>query len=110
MLVTDVGDGFDRFCHQHSLSFNISVGYQHPKDATNIETTSLTPKLTNTQKLSPIQSHQHSLVANIHVTSITLHHCEPTTVPISTGAVSSTYPKNIDAYFEFRAKIEVFLI
>ena len=27
----DIGDGFDRFCHQHPLSFNISVGHQHPK-------------------------------------------------------------------------------
>ena len=37
----DVGNGFDRFCHQHSLSFNISVGHQQPKNVTNIEILSL---------------------------------------------------------------------
>ena len=33
----DVGDGSCRFRHQHSLSLNISVGHQHPKDVTNSE-------------------------------------------------------------------------
>ena len=52
MLVTEVGDemcwfwdivdGFGRFCHQHPLSFNISVGHKQPKDVTNIEILSLT--------------------------------------------------------------------
>ena len=49
MLVTDVGDemcwrqlwdvsdGFDRFRHQHPLSFNIIVGHQDSKDVTNIK-------------------------------------------------------------------------
>ena len=34
--LSDVGDGFGRFCHPYPLSFNISVGHQHPKDVTNI--------------------------------------------------------------------------
>ena len=41
-----VGDSFGSFCHQHSLSFNISVEHQQPKNVTNIEILSL-------QKLSP---------------------------------------------------------
>ena len=41
----DVGDGFGRFCHQRSLSFNISVWHQHLKDVTNIEIPS--PRLKN---------------------------------------------------------------
>ena len=40
----DFGDGFDRFRHQQPLSFNISVGYQHSKDFTNVEILSATPK------------------------------------------------------------------
>ena len=40
----DVGDGFGRFCHQHSLSFNISVGGQDPNDITDIEILALTFK------------------------------------------------------------------
>ena len=32
----DFGDSCGRFGHQHPLSFNISVGHQHPKDVTNI--------------------------------------------------------------------------
>ena len=38
----DVGDDFGRFYHQHPLSFNISVGHQHPKVVTNIENRSPT--------------------------------------------------------------------
>ena len=38
----DVGYDFGRFCHQHSLSFNISFWHQQPKDVTNIEILSLT--------------------------------------------------------------------
>ena len=39
----DVGNGFSPFRHQHPLSFNISVGYQHPKHVTNIKIPSTTP-------------------------------------------------------------------
>ena len=38
----DVGDGFDRFCHQHPLSFNISVGHQHSKIVTKMKSPTLT--------------------------------------------------------------------
>ena len=50
----DVGDSFDRFCHQHFLSFNLSVGHQHPKDVTNIEMPSSSPE----------NSHQHNLTTS----------------------------------------------
>ena len=40
----DIGNGFGRFHQQHPLSFNISAGYQHPKDVTNIKIPSPTPK------------------------------------------------------------------
>ena len=50
MLVTDVG----RFCHQHPISFNISVGHQHPKDVTNIEILSLTSKNCHQDKVTNI--------------------------------------------------------
>ena len=40
----DVGDGFGRFRSRNILSLNISVGYQHPKDVTNIEILSPTPE------------------------------------------------------------------
>ena len=53
----DAGDGFGRFCHQHPLSFNISVGQQHPKDVTNIEILSVKSK----------NCHQYPLVTNIYV-------------------------------------------
>ena len=35
--LSDIGDGFDHFCHQRPLSFNINVGHQYRKDVTNIE-------------------------------------------------------------------------
>ena len=54
--LSDVGDGFDRFRHQHPQSFNISVGHQHSKDVTNIEI--LSPALQN--------CHQHK-VTKIHL-------------------------------------------
>ena len=38
-------DGFSRFRHQHPLSFHRRLGYQHPKDITNIEMPS--PALNN---------------------------------------------------------------
>ena len=54
MLVTDVGDGFGRFCHQHSLSFNISAGHQKSKDVTNPEILSLTYKNCDEDKVTNI--------------------------------------------------------
>ena len=36
--LSDVGDGFDRFRHQHPLFLNISDGHQTSKDVTNIVT------------------------------------------------------------------------
>ena len=74
MLVTDngdemcwrqfcyVGDGFGRFCHQHPLSFNISVGHQQPKERHQYRNS-----VTNIQKLSQRQSHQHPHVTIIYV-------------------------------------------
>ena len=50
----DVGDGFDRFSHQHPLSFNIRVGYQQPKDVTNIEILSLIFENCNQDKVTKI--------------------------------------------------------
>ena len=50
----DVGDGFVRFCYQHSLSLNISVGYQQPKDVTNIENLTLTSKNCHQDKVTNI--------------------------------------------------------
>ena len=50
----DVSDGFDLFCHQHPLSFNISVGHQHPKIVTKIKSPTST-------------CHQHRPVTNIYV-------------------------------------------
>ena len=44
----DVGDGFDRFSHQHSPSFNTGFGHEQPKDVPNIEILSPTPE--NCQK------------------------------------------------------------
>ena len=71
LLVTDVGDeicwwqlwdvGFGRFCHQHPLSFNISVGHQHPKDVTNIEILSLTCKNYHQDKVTNIYLSSTSL-------------------------------------------------
>ena len=60
----DVGDGFDRFCHQHPLSFNMTfcnVGQQQPKDVTNIEILSLTSK-------------------NCHQDTVTIIHLSPTSM------------------------------
>ena len=76
MLMTDVGDvmcwrqlwdhgdAFGRVRRQHSPSFNISVGHQHPKDVTNIEI------------MSPIMSkwHQSKIVTNIRSTTPACHH------------------------------------
>ena len=50
----DVGDGFCRFCHQHSLSFNISVGPRQLKDVTNMEILSLTSKNCHQHKVTNI--------------------------------------------------------
>ena len=56
----DVGDGFDRFCHQHLLSFNISVGLQQSKDVTNIEIPSLKcPKIVTEIESPTFTCHQH---------------------------------------------------
>ena len=48
MLVTQCVGGnfqlFGRFRHQHPVSFNLSVGYQHTKDVTNIVILSSRPK------------------------------------------------------------------
>ena len=53
----DVGDGFGHFGYHHQLSFYISVGHQHSKDATKIEI------------LSPTFKNCHHLkVTNITVT------------------------------------------
>ena len=57
--LSDVGDGFDCFRHQHPQSFNISVGYQHSKGVTNIEI--LSPALQN--------CHQHKVI-EIHLSRI----------------------------------------
>ena len=38
----DVGDGLGQFCHQHLLSFQISVGHQNSKDVTTTEILSQT--------------------------------------------------------------------
>ena len=51
----DVGDGFGRFCHQHSLTFNMSVGHQHPQDVTNIEILSFTPENCHQDKVTNIR-------------------------------------------------------
>ena len=40
--LSDVGNGFRHFFHQHPLSFNINVGHQQPKDVIIIEILSLT--------------------------------------------------------------------
>ena len=40
----DVGDSFDRLCHQHPLSFKTTIGHQHSKDVTNIKIPSPTLK------------------------------------------------------------------
>ena len=50
----DVGDAFDRFRHQHPLSFNISVGHEHPKIVTNIEILSLASKNCHQDKVTNI--------------------------------------------------------
>ena len=50
----DVGDGFDRFCHQHPRSFNISVGHQHPTILINVEILSLTFKNCHHDKVTNI--------------------------------------------------------
>jgi len=50
----DVGDGFGRYCHQHPLSFNLSVGYQQPKDITDIEILSHTSKNSHQDKVTNI--------------------------------------------------------
>ena len=56
MLVTVIGDEMcsrqlwdvgDRFSHQHRLSFNTSVGHQHPKDVAKLYRNAVT----NIQKL-----------------------------------------------------------
>ena len=54
MLVTVLPNRFGSFSHQHPLYFTISVGYQQPKDVTNIEILSLTSTC-----------HQHPLITNI---------------------------------------------
>ena len=45
----DVGDGFDHFGQQHSLSFYITEGHQHSTDVNNIEIQS--PTFTNHDQL-----------------------------------------------------------
>ena len=50
-----LGANFEMFV---TVSFNISVGYQHSKDVTNIEILSSTPE------------NQHPLVTNIYVYAI----------------------------------------
>ena len=68
----DVDDGFGSLCHQQTLSFNIGVGHQQPKDVTNIEIMSLTSKNCHQESWSKIKStastcHQHPLVTKIYV-------------------------------------------
>ena len=53
-LHRDFGDGFGRFFHQHSLSFNIGVGHQHPKYVTNIEILSTISKNCHQDKVTNI--------------------------------------------------------
>ena len=55
--LSDVGDSFGRFRHQHTLSFNKSVEHQHPNDV---------PKYEILQSTLTI-CHQHPLVTNIYV-------------------------------------------
>ena len=45
---------YGRFCHQHPLFFEISVGHQQPKDVTNIEILSLTSKNCHQDKVTNI--------------------------------------------------------
>ena len=62
----DVGDGFGRFCHEHPLSFNISVAHQHPKCHL------YRNAVTNSQKLSPTSNcHQHLCDSTDHTYSST---------------------------------------
>ena len=49
MLVTDVGDGFGLFGHQHPLSSYINIGHQDEIDVTNIEIQS--PTSSNSHQL-----------------------------------------------------------
>ena len=65
--------GFGRFCHP--LSFNISVGHQHPKDLTNIENLSLTSKNSKQDKvnkihLSPTSSEVFDLYPDFKTVSV----------------------------------------
>ena len=53
----DVRDRFHRFCHQHPLSFNISVEHQQPKSVTNIEVLSLTSKNCHHDKVTNTSIH-----------------------------------------------------
>ena len=62
----DVGDGFRRFFHQHSLSFNINFGHQQPKDVTNIEILSLTSKNCHQH----LWSHYFVWHINMHISHI----------------------------------------
>ena len=57
----DVGDGFSRFCHEHPLSFKITVGHQDPKDATNIEILSLTSKNCHHDKVTNMYVSEFSI-------------------------------------------------
>ena len=61
MLVTDVG----RFCHQHSLSFNISVGHQHSKIVTNLEILLLTSHNCHQDKVTNIDLSTTSIQPNL---------------------------------------------
>ena len=64
----DIGDGFSRFCRQYYLSFNISVGHQHPKDVTNILEPSLTPETCHKHKF--INTYVAQLARSTLVTNI----------------------------------------
>ena len=57
----DVGDGFGRFCHQHTLSFSISVRHQHLEDITNIKIL-----------LPTSESCHQQIVINIHLSPTSL--------------------------------------
>ena len=68
-----VGDGFGCFCHQHPLSFNISVGHQ--VGATNIQ--NLSPKSKfyhHHSKIATNSIYQHHDFINIIVTRSTHTH------------------------------------
>ena len=65
----DVGDGFDCFCHQHPLSFNISVGHLQPKDVTNIKILSLASKNCHQDKV--INIHLSPTIVSTAVQSLT---------------------------------------